>query len=286
MNDLIIEKQKQGLLSVKMWRAAAKISFVMLVSVVCLLLQFIESHAAPFSPDIKITGTSTFDTGFALALGSVSQTGTFSMTSGGLSAVRTFNGTTVNGANPISGTLTDPGDGFGISADVEALFDSEFAIGIDIGIDIKNNSIAIPYELTFEVNFSNKVNSGGSDALAESELTIDDPFGKIFFTQVVSDTLLGNVIGGVETGGFGGIVDDNGMSSFKILVDPLATLRIEAYLTQDGAAFDIDSAAEINFSSFISVQDVAAVPIPGTLLLLGSGLAGLVAIRRRRKLRV
>ncbi len=264
MNDLIFEKQKQGLRSVKMWRAGAKISFVMLVSAVCLLLQFFESQAASFSPDIKIAGTSTFDTGFSLVMGTVSQTGTFSRTSGGLSTVSTFNGTTVSGANPISGTLTDPGDGFGISADVDALFDSEFAIGIDIVIDITNDSVAIPYELTFEVNFTNKVNSGGSDAWAESELTIDAPFGKVFFTQVVSDTILGNVIGGVETGGFGGNVADNGMSSFKILVDPLATLTIKAYLTQDGGALDIDSAAEINFSSFISVQDVAAVPIPHT----------------------
>jgi hypothetical protein len=98
------------------------------------------------------------------------------MTSGGLSTVRTF-----NGANPISGMLMDPGDGCGISADVDALFESEFSIGIDIGIDITNCSGAIPYELTSEVNFSNKVNSSGSDALAESELTIDDPFGKVFF---------------------------------------------------------------------------------------------------------
>jgi hypothetical protein len=208
------------------------------------------------------------------------------MTSGGLSTGSTFNGTTVSGTNPISGMLTDPGDGFGISADVDALTDSEFAIGIDIVIDITNYSAAIPYELTFDVNYANKVNSAGLDALAESELTIDDPSGEVFFTQVVSDTLLGNEIGGVETGGFGGIVEDNGTSSFKIIVDPLATLTIESYLTQYGGAFDIDSAAAINFSSFISVQDVAAVPIPGTLLLFCSGLAGLAAIRRQRKLRV
>jgi hypothetical protein len=286
MNDLIFEKQKLGLRSVKMWRAAARISFAMLVSAVCLLLQFGESQAAPFSADIKITGTSTFDTGFALALGSVSQTGAFSSTAGGLSTISNFNGTTVSGASPILGTLTNPGDGFGISADVDALSDSQFGIGIDIVIDITNQSAAIPYEVTFEVKFSNEVNSDGLDAIAESELTIDDPSGEVFFTQVVSDTLLGNVIDGVETGSFGGIVEDNGLSSFKILVDPLATLTIEAYSTQYGGAFDIDSAAEIDFASFISVQDVAAVPIPGTLLLLCSGMACLAAIRRQSKLRV
>lgn len=154
----------------------------------CFLFLFITSaQAVSFTTDLTITGQVEFDTGFAFADGTVTQTGSFSTTAGGTSTFSTFNGTSVTGVNPLSGTLTDFNDGFGIMADVDSAFnsttDSKFAIGLDIGIDVQNISLTDTYKVTFKVDFSNAVDSSGADAYTDSEFLVDDPGGEVFFTM-------------------------------------------------------------------------------------------------------
>lgn len=250
------------------------------------MLMGINDQALSFTTNPVITGQIDFDNDVALADGNVSQTGSFSVTAGGTTTTSTFSGTTVSGDDPLSGTLTNIGDGFGIAGTVNAAFESEFEIGIDIDPwSITNNSATTPYRITFNVNFSNVVDSGGPDAYADSEFTIKVGGSEVFFSDVISDTVNGNEIGGNPTGDFGGSVNDIDLISFKVLVDPMTTVGLTGAWSLEGGVFESSGFASAAFDAAISVENVAPVPLPGTLILLGTGLAGLVAIRRRRKIR-
>jgi hypothetical protein len=252
-----------------------------------MLLLAVQVQATPFTADLSITGEVEFDTGFALADGNVTQTGDFSTTEAGVSTSSTFDGTTVTGANPLLGILTDFGDGFGMSADVDAGFYSEFGIGIDIGIDVMNTSATDTWKVTFKVgssDFNNEVDADGVDAFADSGFTVDVDSSEVFFTEVLSDTLFGDVLNGVDLGTFGELVSDSGEAFFDVQLAPGATALIEGAWTMEGGVFD-PGTATVDFSAFLSVDSVenlTQVPEPGTLLLLATGLGGLAVIRRRR----
>lgn len=251
------------------------------------LLMGINDRALSYSTNLVITGQINFDNEVALADGNVTQSGSFSMTAGGTTTTSTYNGTTVSGADPLSGTLTDIGDGFGITGDATASFESEFEIGIDIDPwSIKNNSATTPYAITFKVNFNNEVESGGPDAFADSEFMIKAGGSEVFFTDVVSDTVNGNKIDGIATGDSGGLVKDIDMISFKVFVDPLMTVVLSGAWSLEGGVYDDESPIDLGFASTafgatVSVVNVTPVPVPATLILFGLGLTGIAAIRRR-----
>ena len=214
------------------------------------------------------------------------------MIEGGATTDSAFSGAAPPATDPLTGTLTQLGDGFGvIDVDVDSLFDSEFEVGIDIDIGITNNSATDTYKVTFKVDFSNAVDASGADAFADSEFTVDDPGGEVFFTDLLSDTVFGDEIGGVATGNFGDpLSESNPAFLFDVIFAPGATGNIIGDYTLTGGAFETGSTAFADFSGFISVHDVmnqtsVPVPEPATLILLGTGLTGLAAFRRRRKAR-
>ncbi|MDQ2696674.1 MAG: PEP-CTERM sorting domain-containing protein [Pseudomonadota bacterium] len=260
----------------------------LLLGTLGMVLPWTGAVAVPFTTDLTITGSVDFDNANAVADGNVTQTGSFFTTEGGVTTSSTFSGTTVTGDDPLPGTLTDLDDGFGISADVDAAFDSEFFAGIDIVIDVANTSATDTYKVTFKIDFSNLVDADGADAFAESEFIVDSPPGtEVFFSDLLSDTVNGDEAGGMSTGTAGEVQSESGMVFFDVIVAPLTTAQITADWTLDGGVFADPGAAIADFFGFISVDNVMnqtappGVPAPATLVLLGLGLGGVGALRRR-----
>ncbi|MFA5239909.1 MAG: hypothetical protein WC476_09435 [Phycisphaerae bacterium] len=261
--------------------------FLVMFPVFALVMLQGASALAVFSPDISITGNIEYDTEFADAY-NASLTGGFSKTVGGTVTNSTFNAGAVAGGNPLAGTLTSIGDGFGFSsngsgnmAGSEPDDESELGAGFDMTLNIVNNSLTFPYWITFNLNFSNFVTSSGVDAYAHSEFTLDDPTGEIFFTDLLSDLYYGNEIGGVETGGYGGNLNESGTPSFTKLLGPGETWSYDGAFTMEGGAFENLSSYSGAFSANFTVTDVTQeVPEPVTALLLSVGALCSNCLRR------
>jgi hypothetical protein len=249
------------------------------------------AHAIPFTTDLFITADTSFDTGYASVSGGATQSGNFSVKVGGVSSISTFSGTTVSGANPLSGTLTDFGDGVGSSVQAGAFAGGDlFGMGNNTNLNLKNVSTTDTYKVTFKVAFANMVNASGADAYVHSEFDVRDPGNvELFFTDVTSDTVFGNQKNGVP-GGPGGIVSDTGNFFFDVTIDPsqLLTYTSMSTLFNNSGVYSSTGNASADFSAFLSVDSVTdltrqppAVPEPGTMALLCVGLFGIVVTRRR-----
>ena len=105
---------------------------VLILSTSALLFHFSVASAVPFNPNVVITGSNTFDD-----LTSFNGSGGFSMISGTATTDSTYDtDSLVSGAgNPLSGALTDIGDGFGFTGTASAT-DDEFVIGFDAAINV------------------------------------------------------------------------------------------------------------------------------------------------------
>ena len=292
-----------------------KISFLTRFSLVLMLFAFLivlqpnDAQAEALPADLDITGSAWFDAIFAQDnFFDATQSGDIYKIVGGSIGSSPFTDTTVNNPNPQEGTLTQTGDGVGTSVNASAGLFENFGVGVDLELMIENLSPTSQYQVTVKAEFSNSVNTNGPftndasgyDAFADSEFSVQDSSGEVFFTDLVSDTIFGNEENGTLLSSYGGPLTDLLFSdTFDVILNPLATETILGFYTLRGGVFDDPTwwnlAAEpgfsdVDFSAFLSVDSVEylgevidpnAVPIPATLPLLGFGLAGLAAIRKR-----
>ena len=258
------------------------------------------AQAAPIGPDISVTGSADYDGGaggFSF-VDNATQSGTMTVTVGGTTTITTYGATSAGflegstvGADPLMGTLTDIGDGFGVTGAASgsgATADAEFGIGIDVTMTITNNSPTDIYQVTVGIAFGNAVNSVGTDAYVDSEFTLDSrllpapaPGTEEFFTDIKTDTVFGNEVGGILTGGFGGPLSESGTDTLVLTLNPGDSYIVEGDWTMEGGAYE-DASSEAFLEDFnvqLTIQDV--IPEPATLSLLVIG--GLVMLRRRRK---
>lgn len=252
-------------------------------------------QAATIDPNIIISGASiSYDTVSSFSDGDAAHSGTFSLTSGGSTSTSSFaDGLLILGSNPLNGTLTDTGDGFGISGSASAdraNTDSEFLAGVDLALTVTNNSVTDVFEVVFGVTFSQSIDATGTDAYVTSEFVVGDVTNnvEIFFSDITSDTVNGNEVDGNPVAGFGGPLSDSDSTTFSITLNPGESLDMDGFWTGEGGAYaDATSFADlVGFTGSLTVVDVVnqtAVPVPGALYLFVSGLLGLVGMARRKK---
>jgi hypothetical protein len=241
--------------------------------------------------DVSIDGSIEFDTGNSFIDGGASQSGTLRATVGGSNTDTTYSGNLPVGANPILASFTDTDDGlslFGSAAGSNV--DDEFFTGIDLSMTLANSSATDTYEVVVRISYDQDVDSDGTDAYAESAFTVDEPGPvEVFFSEILSDTVNGDQKDGVPLGTFGALVEDMGIDFLTINLAPGASTTLAGALTLEGGVFLDPGSAGGNFSFSLTIDGVdnvtptdPTIPIPGTLLLLGGGLAVLTWRRRQQ----
>ncbi len=269
-------------------------------------LQVPAAMAVPFTTDLAVTGTVTFDTAFATPgsataspfaiSGSGSQSGAMTVQSGSVGSSTNYTGFTAAGPNPRSAPLTDLTDGIQIgTATAQANGIGSFAVGIgsptvptQMALRVHNNSATVGYHLTFGYSIGNTVTSFGTDAFVHSAFSLSDNSAEIKFSDLTTDTVNGNVKNGIA-GGNGGVVTDTQSGTFTYDVLSGGDLNLHGFWTLEGGSFELGGGAGLGGFNFnLRLTDVtplrptSPLPLPGTLALFVLGLAALVRTKQKR----
>jgi len=269
------------------------ISGTKLISIFFVLFMPWAAYGVPFSSDVIINGSITYDVDNSYVVGST-QSGSISSIIGTTSSSSTISNATITGTNPLSGTLTDIGDGFGSTFIMSGNENGDSGeLYSDYLFDISNNSLTDQYLVSLNINFTNSVNADGFDAYADSQLSLLNAttLAELFFTDLTSDTLFGDKENGTNLASYGASLSDSGDVLLDILLNPLASMDLSGLNSLEGGVFDSASGFNGTLSTFISVSNVenltntgppTGVPAPPTLYLMAIGMLGLLLARRKK----
>jgi len=268
-------------------------------------LSVTNALAVPIDPNISISGSASFDTGFSVApTGNATQNGTLTSIIGGATTTTTISGTTVTGANPLAGTLTDLGDGFGITFSGSGSYDGGASaitkfVG-DYSFTLSNTSLTDTYTVKLKFDFNGNANASGtsgSDVFGRTIVDIQDatdPVTPVNLTtsgSVTSDARSpGNFRLGASTGTFGGPVSDAGSQTITFTLLPSSSIILGGTgyeISLDGGAFEAGTAFSASITTLLTVDSVVneggtpPLPEPDAITLLGIGLLVMALTRRR-----
>lgn len=242
------------------------------------------AFAAPVPSDLSIFGQVSIDqVNSELSIGNSFQGGMLSGTLDGVASLSNFTGNPAL-TSPISGALVQINDGLGAVFAISGAFDSadatSGAIFADFSFSLSNLSATLTYTLIFQVSASNAVNAIGTNAFAQSSITVSNGGPEyLFFSDFSADTVY------VDSNNF---QDTSQFNTFAITLLPNQSASFTALQKQRGGAIKAESSYEASLASFISLQEVRSsggggdnqVPTPGSLALLLAGVAALSLTRR------
>ncbi|MBA6363447.1 PEP-CTERM sorting domain-containing protein [Colwellia sp. BRX8-4] len=276
-------------------------------SILCAFSLIAPTVTAGLIPlDISITGNAELDTTYsASTTGNASQSANMSLVIGGGTTLTSIANLTPTGATPLAGTLTDFGDGVGVSAIGSSTAGAISEVPdffFDIDFSLLNSSATDTYQIFFELAYSVSAHAqgngtfidNGSDAFVNSEVNLfDDLAEEIFASDLTSDRRngdeIGDVLGSTFPGTNGASLSDSGTFLFDITLAAGASNNFSALVRMDGGAFSNDAFFNGRSSAFISilsadnltaVQPPSQVPEPSTFILFFMAMA-LLQVKRK-----
>jgi len=284
-----------------------RITALLAAALTGLCLSAVPAWAIPIDSNLAISASVTLDATSSSATGNGDENASYSLVSGGVSSSAAVDKTlaTTSGTLPRSGSLTQLNDGVGVNARMNGSFQGGTAattdgLFSDYAFSFQNNSATDDFKITLAFVFANSANADGpatppdGGAFIFSAISLTDASNtELFFSDLRSDTLFGDFKNGVALGTFGQSLTDNGPSSLDITVAHGTTVTLSATQDLRGGAFEAGALYDGSLDAFISVAGVQnlaqgppSVPEPGTLLLAGGGLFGLMVGRRRSAARI
>ena len=282
---------------------AFKIRTISLIAL-CAMTTFSASQANAeiiLPSDVTIFGTYVFDTDGSFAPPAANQRGAIFSVIGGIEDSRSEYASDIvtSGNESINavfthhgGGIVGTGDGFGGSSSVDATDTFSFRADTDLDnsnplaspLNIVNNSATQRYRFDFSLTYNHQVESTGDDAGLRSDLDLELDGERVFNSELISDTIFGNIVDEVPVAGSGGLLSASGTHQFSFLLDPGQFSRLSLDYTMESADYPFISDGQTvgSASYFISIDNVVAVPEPVGITVFGLGLVAFGFRRRQR----
>lgn len=227
------------------------------------LLLFWTAAASALPDDITIHCDLTYATAYATNGPGASHSGTIALIGSGSETNGAYTNGAFSGFLPLSGALTQYGDGVLIRDAQAAAMASGTRAGIDAVFSVTNASATHPYDITFNLAVTNQVDVLGTNAYIHSELTIDRESVEIFFSDVESDAIFGDTVDGTNAGSYGALLEDVVIQQLTITLLPLQSTVLALDWTTELDSASAGAMALGTFSGAILLDGAAPTDSDG-----------------------